>query len=84
MFYVYVLKSSKDGKNYIGYTNNLKARFKEHTEGKVFSTKPRRPLKLVYYEAYTAESDAKGREFQLKRGTRAYEQLRRRITKSIE
>ena len=51
MHYVYVLKSDKDKKNYVGYAKNLKLRFEEHQKGRVASTKERRPLKLIYYEA---------------------------------
>ena len=51
MYYVYVLKSLKDGKGYIGSTTDLRRRIVEHAEGEVKSTKPRRPLELVYYEA---------------------------------
>ncbi len=61
-FYIYVLFSVKDDKHYIGYTNNLKRRIEEHNEGKNFSTKPRRPFKLVYFEACLNEDDAKQRE----------------------
>jgi len=52
-FYVYVLKSEKDGNLYIGKTKDLKKRFKKHTDGQVPATKNRRPLQLIYYEAYT-------------------------------
>ena len=51
MYYVYILKSEKDKKFYTGYTKNLKLRFEQHCNGKVGSTKNRRPLKLIYYEA---------------------------------
>ncbi|MBU4339275.1 GIY-YIG nuclease family protein [Candidatus Parcubacteria bacterium] len=84
MFYVYILKSKKDSKLYIGYTNNLQRRIKEHNEGKVKSTNYRRPLVLVYYEAYKAEEDAKTREEQLKHFGKAYSQLKRKIQKSID
>lgn len=84
MFYSYILKSKKDGKFYIGYTNNLERRFKEHNEDKVESTKHRRPLVLVYYEAYKSEEDAKIREEQLKYFGKAYSQLKRKIKKSID
>lgn len=68
MFYVYVLKSKKDGKFYIGFTHNLKVRFQDHAKGKVRSTFYRRPLELIYYEAYKDEEIAKKREYQLKSG----------------
>ena len=47
MFYVYVLISLKDKKFYIGFTNDLKRRLKEHNSGKNISTKSRLPLKLI-------------------------------------
>jgi len=62
MFYTYVLRSKKDGKMYIGYTNNLMARFETHQSGKVRSTAYRRPLILIYYEACRSEQDAIRRE----------------------
>ena len=34
MYYVYILRSSKDGSIYIGYTENLGRRLKEHVAGK--------------------------------------------------
>lgn len=52
MYYVYVLKSIKDGKLYTRKTSNLKRRIREHNSGKVISTKARRPLELVFYEAF--------------------------------
>jgi putative endonuclease len=66
MFYTYVLQSEKDGKKYVGYTKNLKSRFEQHQKGKVESTKDRRPLKLIYYEACLTEQDALKREKYLK------------------
>lgn len=66
MHYVYVLRSSKDNKNYVGYTKNLKLRFDEHKKGRVASTKNRRPLKLIYYEACIDQQDATHREKYLK------------------
>jgi len=68
MFYTYVLKSDIDNYLYIGCTNNLKKRFEEHNKGFVVSTKNRKPLKLVYYEACLNETKAFEREKQLKSG----------------
>jgi putative endonuclease len=65
-FFVYVLESLKDGKRYIGYTNNLKKRIEEHKEGLTFSTKPRLPFKLIYFEGCLNQEDAKRRERYLK------------------
>ncbi len=68
MHYVYVLKSSKDGKFYTGCTEDLRKRFKDHNDGKVISTKGRGPFELVYYEASKDKIDAFTREKYLKTG----------------
>lgn len=62
MFCVYVLHSERDGMLYTGFSNDLKNRIKYHEQGKVISTKNRRPVKLIYFEAYLIEKDAKSRE----------------------
>ncbi len=66
MFYTYVLHSSRDKKFYTGFTTNLKLRFEQHQKGLVASTKDRRPLKLIYYEACLSQKDATHREKYLK------------------
>jgi len=66
MQYVYVVLSRKDSKFYTGYTEDLRKRLKEHSQGKVNSTRDRRPLELVYYEACADKSDALSRERYLK------------------
>lgn len=83
MFYVYLLKSQKDNKLYIGSTNNLKRRFEEHNKGFVQSTKSRLPLDLIYFEAYKSESEARKREQNLKLRSNAYKQLKLRIKDSF-
>ena len=61
-YYVYILQSQKDGKFYAGYTHDLTGRFEQHCKGRVDSTKNRRPLKLIYYEACQNQQDASKRE----------------------
>jgi len=68
MYYVYVVFSKKDNELYIGYTNDLEKRIREHKSGKSLATKFRQPLALIYYEAYLRWSDAKRREKYLKGG----------------
>ncbi len=65
-FYVYVLKSVKDDKLYVGYTNNLVKRMEEHKKGLSFATKFRLPFKLIYFEGCLNQEDAKRREGYLK------------------
>ena len=68
MFYVYVLHSESDHGLYIGYSTDLRRRIVEHRAGLAFATSFRGPWRLIYYEAYTEEQDALGREQYLKSG----------------
>ena len=68
MYYVYVLKSVKDNKHYIGSTEDLKRRIEEHMRGEVESTKGRRPIILEYYEAYLTKELALKQEKLYKTG----------------
>lgn len=65
-YYLYILHSQKDGKFYTGITSDLRRRVKEHNLGKNISTSYRRPLNLIYYEAYLFKKDAEAREKYLK------------------
>jgi len=65
-YYVYVLVSKRDKNFYVGYTEDLKSRFEQHSKGLVHSTKDRRPLELVYYETCRDKRDAMHREKYLK------------------
>jgi len=67
-FYVYIIFSLRDGKFYIGFTNNLKNRLVEHANGRVTSTKNRTPLRLIHYEYFISRKDAEAREKFLKSG----------------
>ena len=62
MYYTYILHSDRDHKNYAGYTSDLDLRMKQHEDGEVKSTRHRRPLKLIYFEACLSKQDAKRRE----------------------
>ena len=66
MYYIYVLRSFKYDQFYTGYTKDIKRRINDHKTGRVQSTKYKRPLKLVYYEASISEADAIHREKYLK------------------
>lgn len=69
MYYVYVLHSAKSKNFYIGYTEELKKRFTLHNSGKIFSTKPYIPWKLVFYSAFENMRQAKDFEKYLKSGS---------------
>lgn len=78
MYYIYILKSKFDNKFYTGFTSDLRKRLKEHEKGNVDSTKNRRPLELIYYEAYKYKTNALLREKFLKT-TRGKLQLRKQL-----
>lgn len=67
-YYVYILRSLKDGKLYIGHTNDLRRRIAEHNKGNNFSTKGRLPLILIHYEAFRNQDDSQLRERFFKSG----------------
>ena len=86
MFYVYVLLSLKDKKFYIGFTNDLKRRMKEHNSGKNISTKSRLPLELIYYETHLSKADAERREryFKTTKGKSTLRQMLRESLKKFQ
>ena len=65
-YYTYVLQSMRDFMFYVGFTKELNKRIDEHNNGKVESTKNRRPLKLIYWEGCLNQKDATMREKYLK------------------
>ena len=84
MFFVYIIRSEKDGDLYTGSTNDLKRRLAEHNSGLNASTKGRAPFELIYFEGYKSESDARKREQNLKLRANALSQLKRRISASLK
>lgn len=65
-YYVYVLRSLKDFKFYIGFTDNIQARLNRHQLGEVPSTRTRTPFELIFFEGYLNKYDALRREKYLK------------------
>ncbi len=79
MHFVYLLKSNKDNKFYIGYTAELDLRMRQHVQKLVESTKDRGLLELVYFEGYTDKDNAQERERKLKDFGSAYSGLLKRL-----
>ena len=75
MYYVYLIRNFKTGKTYIGSTNDLRRRLREH--------RSRRPG-LIYYEAYKDERDAREREGKLKQRGQAVRRLKERLKYSLK
>ncbi len=83
MYYTYILKSRNKNWIYTGYTSNLKRRLEEHNRGLNKSTKPYKPLELVFYEAFKSKIDAKRREEYLKT-TKGKRTLRLTLKESLK
>ena len=74
MYYVYLLKDRVENRTYIGYTEDLNRRIREHRK---------RNPELVYYEAYKDEIDAGGRELTLKQRGQTVRRLKERLRRSL-
>ena len=68
-YFVYVLKSIKDGRLYKGQTSNLNKRLKQHNRGENKSTKGFMPWELVYFETFQTREEAVLREKYFKSGS---------------
>ena len=75
MYYLYVLKSEKFDRHYIGITNNIEKRLIKHNTNSVRSTKSYRPWLLVYKEVFTDKTSARKREVFLKKTAAAREDV---------
>ena len=67
MHFIYILECS-DKTLYVGCTNDLKKRVKQHNESKwgAHYTKIRRPVKLIYSEQFADLNSARQRESEIK------------------
>ena len=68
MWYVYVLRSARNGRLYTGSTNDLERRLQEHQRGKNRYARYAGPFELVYKEEYGTRLEARQRELFLKSG----------------
>jgi putative endonuclease len=86
MYYVYVLRSQIDGKFYVGFTEDLGQRLSAHNSGKNPSTQVRKPLDLIFYEAFVNKFDALRREryFKTTKGKTTLVQMLREYSKDIQ
>ena len=77
MYYVYVLSDPESDDIYVGYSADLKARIAGHGRREHIG------WKLIYYEAYLSESDARTRERRIKHHGNAMRQIKERIEASL-
>lgn len=79
MNYVYLLRSQKTQKFYIGSTANLRQRFYQHNHRLSIATKADALWELVYYEAFPTKTLALQRERKLKHHGRGLLELKKRL-----
>ena len=84
MYYVYVLKSEKTDKLYIGFTKDITMRIKQHNLQESRATKAFTPYNLIYFEGYRSKADAMKREKNIKYFGQAYRRLKERISDSLQ
>ena len=87
LYKVYIIKSIVKERYYIGQTNDLEKRLKEHNSGKTRSTKAYSPWEIVYCEEYESRSEAVKRELEIKSyksGIKFKELLKRRDGRVVE
>ena len=65
-YVVYIIRSHKTGKRYIGYTQDIEKRLKYHNTGKNRSTRNGKPWMLIYKEEYKSKTVALKREKEIK------------------
>jgi putative endonuclease len=65
--FVYILQSKRNGRFYVGSTNDVERRINEHQNGIVKSTKNLRPLVLKFYKEYYTLTEARKIEYRLKK-----------------
>ncbi len=69
MYFVYILKSKVAKKSYVGMTDNIERRLREHNSGKSFFTKNYFPWEIIHKEMYGTREEARKREKYLKSGS---------------
>ena len=76
-WWVYIIKSEKSGKYYVGYTESLERRLHEHNKGKNKSTRNKGPWVIAYTEEYKTKVEARRRELIIKsyKGGNAFKKL---------
>ena len=79
MPFVYILESQNTGRWYIGMTENIEERLKEHNAGRVRSTKGYRPYSVIYTEEYPDATSARKREIQIKKSGIIRKQLKEKL-----
>ena len=83
LYYVYLLRSVKTQRGYLGWTTDLRRRLCQHNDGEALATRQRGPYELIYFEAYRHREEAIVREQNLKKHANVLQQLKRRLYRTL-
>ena len=81
-YFVYVISTNTNSKlvTYVGYTNNLKKRLNLHNKGKGAKFTRGRRWKIIYTEKYDTKSEAKSREYYIKKNRKFRNLIKKNYT----
>ncbi|MFA6076597.1 MAG: GIY-YIG nuclease family protein [Candidatus Paceibacterota bacterium] len=69
IYFVYAIKSEKDGRIYVGLSSNPERRLLEHNSSDTKSTRAFKPWRLIYKQSTGTRQDARVLEKKLKSGS---------------
>jgi putative endonuclease len=62
MYYVYILLNETNTKTYTGVADDVNKRLAEHNAGRVKSSRPYRPYKIIHTESFETLKEARQKE----------------------
>jgi putative endonuclease len=62
MYHIYILLNEAGTKTYTGVAIDVDKRLREHNAGRVASSKPHRPYKIIHVESFKTLTEARQRE----------------------
>jgi putative endonuclease len=62
MYYVYILLNERNTKTYTGVADDVNKRLAEHNAGRVKSSRPYRPYKIIHAESFETLKEARQKE----------------------
>ena len=84
MYYVYLLKSKKDNKFYIGSSSDILRRLNEHNSGKTKSIRHRIPFEVVGFKKFEDKNKARYFEYTVKRNANLRYKFIDEVTSNID
>ena len=82
-FYVYLIitKYKHEVISYVGYTNNLRSRLKQHNSSLGAKFTKGRKWKLIYHKKYSTKNKAMSEEYKLKKNYKLRKEIKEKYIK---